>query len=151
MQKPRILDYALALLFVSCATAATKFPQDKFPQRKISVCGMNFLARVATTPDQQHLGYGHYPEPKKHEAMLFVFPEEEPRAFVMRDVPYDLDIAFFSANKKLVSHTTMTGASPLQREEALTPYPSDGPARYVVEMRAGTLKNPKHCTLRLEN
>ena len=63
--------------------------------------------------------------------MLFVFPDEQDRAFYMMNTPRSLDIQFYSADSTLINVA-----------EATTPYSldnvySDGPAQFVVEVEAG--------------
>lgn len=57
----------------------------------------------------------NHPPLTSKQAMLFVFDEEDHRSFWMKNVPYDLDIAFFDSNKKIVSITTMFGTSPMMK------------------------------------
>lgn len=65
------------------------------------------------------------------QAMLFVFPEEAPRSFWMANTPVPLDIIFVGADSHVVSIARRT--MPLSRNQVR----SDGPAQYVVEVRAG--------------
>ena len=65
------------------------------------------------------------------QAMLFVFPDEAPRSFWMANTPVPLDIVFVGADSQVVSIAKRT--MPLSREQVR----SEGPARYVVEVRAG--------------
>ncbi len=63
--------------------------------------------------------------------MLFIFPNEAPRSFYMKNTEFALDIIFINANNKIVS--IQKNAQPLN-ESSL---PSEGPAQYVVEVNAG--------------
>jgi uncharacterized membrane protein (UPF0127 family) len=66
--------------------------------------------------------------------MLFAFPEPAPLSFWMRNTLIALDIAYISADGRLLN---------IQRGEPLDPtgLPSDGPAQYVLEMKAGEMKS----------
>lgn len=65
------------------------------------------------------------------EAMLFVFNEEEPRAFYMKNTEFPLDIIFIDSENTIVS--IQKNAKPLDK----TSLPSEGPAQYVLEVNAG--------------
>lgn len=146
MQKHRILG--AALVFCSIAFAESQYEQEKLPRKKISVCGKNYLAWVPKTRAEHARGLMNFRELKKTEAMLFLYEEEKILRFWMKNVPYDLDIAFFDKNKKLVSYTQMKATSPLMKEGSLPSYASEAPAMYAVEVKAGMLqKLPDKCRL----
>jgi uncharacterized membrane protein (UPF0127 family) len=106
------------------------------------------MAWVAQKDEDRTRGLMNFRELKKTEAMLFIFEYEKPLSFWMKNVPYDLDIAFFDSKKRLVSYATMKATSPMMKDESLPAYTSDGPARYVVEVKGSTLgKLPKNCKL----
>lgn len=69
-----------------------------------------------------------------NHGMLFVFPDEDLRSFWMRNTYLPLDIIFISATRKVVS--VSENATPLTD----TARPSEGPAKYVVEVNAGLAK-----------
>ena len=66
----------------------------------------------------------------KNEGMLFIFPEEAPRSFYMKNTRFSLDIIFIDAKNKVVS--IQKNAQPLN-ESSLS---SEGPAKYVLEVNA---------------
>ncbi len=68
---------------------------------------------------------------KKEEGMLFIFPNEAPRSFYMKNTEFALDIIFIDSKNKVVS--VQKNAKPLD-ESSL---PSEGPAQYVLEVNAG--------------
>lgn len=63
--------------------------------------------------------------------MVFVFPDEQPRSFWMRNTLIPLDIIFVTADG--VIDSIAREAEP----QTLTSRPSRGPARYVVELAGG--------------
>ena len=65
------------------------------------------------------------------QSMLFVFPDEQPRAFYMKNTLIPLDIIYIGSNKKIVSFAE--NAKP--RDEASLP--SQVPAQYVLEIKGG--------------
>lgn len=69
-----------------------------------------------------------------NRGMLFVFPDEDTRAFWMRNTYLPLDIIFISSDRKVVN--IVEKATPLTD----TQRSSEGPAKYVVEVNAGMAK-----------
>ncbi|MDY8138575.1 DUF192 domain-containing protein [Aquimarina sp. 2201CG5-10] len=67
---------------------------------------------------------------QNNQGMLFIFSEETPRSFYMKNTEFALDIIFIDANNKVVS--IQKNAKPLD-ESSL---PSEGPAQYVLEVNA---------------
>lgn len=65
------------------------------------------------------------------EGMLFIFDEEEPQSFWMKNTKISLDIMFVNRNREIVS--IVKGTRPFSE----TPVPSEEPAIYVVEVIAG--------------
>lgn len=63
--------------------------------------------------------------------MLFIFDDADERSFWMRNTPLALDIMFVGADSQVVNIHQRT--RPLADER----YESDGPAQFVVEVRAG--------------
>jgi len=119
------------------------FAQDslaKLPQKKVFLCNEQFLTWVASTEETRQRGLMDFRQLKSNEAMLFIFENEQERSFWMKNVPHDLDIAFFKKNKELLSRMTMKGTSPLTQEAALPVYRSEGAARYALETVGGRLK-----------
>ncbi len=68
-------------------------------------------------------------------SMLFIFTDDEPRAFWMKNTLIPLDILYFDKERKLVS--MQLNAQPCKADPCAI-YPSDGSARYVLELPAGT-------------
>jgi len=69
--------------------------------------------------------------PDETSAMLFPFPQEEPRSFWMANTPVALDIFFVSADSQIVSIAKYT--KPYSDDQIR----SGDPAKYVVETPAG--------------
>lgn len=148
MSKSRVFCF-LVSSFLFFKVFAEESLKD-LPQKKIMLCNQEFKAWVASTDEARQRGLMNFRALKSDEAMLFVFETEEERTFWMKNVPYDLDIAFFKKNKKMLSKMTMKGTSPLTQEAALPVYQSRGPAQYALEVAGGRLKKvSKSCSLKL--
>ncbi|MAP55494.1 DUF192 domain-containing protein [Altibacter sp.] len=65
------------------------------------------------------------------QAMLFVFENEQRRAFYMKNTEFALDILFINKNNEIV--TIRKNAQPFDE----TSLPSEAPAIYVLEVNAG--------------
>jgi uncharacterized membrane protein (UPF0127 family) len=76
---------------------------------------------------RDHMAAGH--------GMLFVFRDSAPRTFWMKDTLIPLDMLFFDAGGRLVA--IQADAKPCQADPCKL-YPSGVPARYVLELNAGT-------------
>ena len=66
--------------------------------------------------------------------MLFVFQDDAPRAFWMKNTKIPLDMLFFDAERRLVSVQRNVPPCVTDRCPA---YSSGAPARYVLELNAG--------------
>lgn len=89
-----------------------------------------FTVELLTTYRQRAMGMMFRKELARDAGMIFVFPEEAPRAFWMRNTLVPLDIIFADAEGRIVN---IVAAKPLDE----TPLPSDGPAQFVLEVNRG--------------
>ncbi len=71
---------------------------------------------------------------KENRAMLFIFDEEKPRYFYMKNTQIPLDIIYINSKKEIVSF--IENAKPLDE----TSLPSNFPAQYVLEINAGLVE-----------
>jgi uncharacterized protein len=63
--------------------------------------------------------------------MLFIFENDEPRSFWMKNTYISLDIIFINSNKEIVSIQKYT------QPQTTSAIPSERPAMYVLEVNAG--------------
>jgi uncharacterized membrane protein (UPF0127 family) len=89
---------------------------------------------LALTRDEQAHGLMWRNELDANAGMLFVFKREEDRSFWMKNTPLPLDIIYIDADSKVVSVAANT--VPYSQ----TSLPSEGPAKYVLEVNAGYAK-----------
>ena len=66
-----------------------------------------------------------------NQGMLFIFEEERPRSFYMKNTEFALDIIYINSSKKVVN--VQKNAKPFDP----TSLPSEGPILYVLEVNAG--------------
>ena len=112
--------------------------QNSIDGKEISakISGVPLKLKVASTPESLLSGYSGKPEPKSGEGMLFVYQEETPLQFWMKDVNYPLDIIFFDSNMEYVHHCTMNPCGDLGDSD-LPRYSSNNPAQFAVELPGG--------------
>jgi uncharacterized membrane protein (UPF0127 family) len=67
--------------------------------------------------------------------MLFIHEVQAPQAYWMKNTRIPLDILYFDEDYRLVS---VQQRVPPCRSDPCAQYPSDGPARYVLELNSGT-------------
>ena len=100
---------------------------------RVTVAGEAFDVELAATPEQRRQGLMFRERLGEREGMLFVFEEEQPVSFWMRDTPLPLSIAFIDARGVIVHVADMVPYS-----EA--PVPSRYPVRYALEVNKGALE-----------
>ncbi len=73
--------------------------------------------------------------------MLFIHEDEQPQAYWMKNTRIPLDILYFDNDRKLV--TQQRNVPPCSGGNRCPSYPSDQPARYVLELNAGEAERLK--------
>ena len=89
---------------------------------------------VVSTSQQRAKGLMFRKGVGAREGMLFVFPSEDQHAFWMKNTLVSLDMVFVSRDLRVVGVVERT--PPLSEERQSV----DGPSMYVLEFRAGTVK-----------
>jgi uncharacterized membrane protein (UPF0127 family) len=100
----------------------------------VELKGQRFSVEIADSPDEQALGLMFRDELPDDHGMLFIFARDAPRSFWMKNTRIPLDIMYFNSELSLVSVSENT---PPCRIRLCPSYPSEGPARYVLELNAG--------------
>lgn len=91
----------------------------------------DFEIEIADNDYEIQTGMMYRKSLRPNRGMLFIFPEEQPRYFYMKNTEISLDIIYLNAEKKIISF--QKNAKPLD-ESSL---PSEGPAQYVFEINGG--------------
>lgn len=89
-----------------------------------------FNLEVADTEQAQATGLMFRKSLPADRGMIFVFKNEEPREFWMKNTYLPLDILYLDAKGKVVSIRPMEPMT-------TTPVPSDQPAQYAIELNRG--------------
>ena len=135
MPFPRLLLLALALLLSGCASAAGHW---------VEIGGTRIPVEIADDDAERARGLMFRDELAKGTGMLFLHDREEPQAYWMKNTRIPLDILYFDNARKLVAQ--QRDVPPCSAGNQCPPYPSNAPARYVLELNAG-----EAAKLKLEN
>ena len=122
-----------APLLMAFATSSFAASPPKTPA--VQLHGQRFTTEFAINNASRERGLMMRTELAADHSMLFVFPEDAPRRFWMKNTLIPLDILYFDGNRKLVS--AQPNVPPCQADPCPS-YPSDFPARYVLELPGGT-------------
>jgi uncharacterized membrane protein (UPF0127 family) len=100
-------------------------------RHELQVAGRTVTVELALTHDEQMLGLMHRAHLDPEAGMLFIFKDDQPRTFWMKDTLIPLDIIFLEADGTVQN---------VARGEPMVEVPgvySVGPARMVLELNAG--------------
>lgn len=90
-----------------------------------------FAVEVADTPSKREIGLMYRKEMAADRGMIFIFPEEYPQSFWMKNTPLPLDMIFIGADKKIVG--IVERAVPFSLDPRGVPTPS----QFVLEINGG--------------
>lgn len=149
-RRSALAAFALSLVFL----AAIACPSDARPREviRIAVDGHALDVETARTPEDRERGLKYRSELCDTCGMLFVFPDEERRAFYTRDVFFALDIAYFGADGRLLEVRTLaanggrlpeddadedSAGDPSFGERGPETFPSQQAFQYALAVKAG--------------
>jgi uncharacterized membrane protein (UPF0127 family) len=99
----------------------------------VELRGVRIAVEIADDHRERQRGLMFRDRLEKGSGMIFVHEREQPLAYWMKNTRIPLDILYFDAQRRLVS---VSQAPPCSAERC-PPYPSRGPAMYVLELNAG--------------
>ncbi len=135
ISKNRILllaRIALTLILLGCSSDKRFVTVQIFD--KSATRSINIAAEVVCNESTRSLGLMYRKHLGETEGMLFVFPGAEERSFWMKNTYLPLDIVFIDKDFRVDS--IIENATP----HSLEPRRSKGPAKYVLEVAAGSSK-----------
>lgn len=128
MSLARPLCAALALcLTTSCASAGN--------EAWVELKGKRFNVEIADEEPERQRGLMFRDEMPADDGMFFIHDELAPQAYWMKNTKIPLDILYFDDSLRLVS--AQQRVPPCSMGDRCPPFPSEGPARYVLELNAG--------------
>ncbi|ALN89905.1 hypothetical protein LG3211_0923 [Lysobacter gummosus] len=132
-----IRNYAMLkrfALLLACAAALVGCASDS-AESWVEVRGQRYRVEVAKTDESRQRGLMFRDEMAADHGMVFVHEAETPQAYWMKNTHIPLDILYFDSKRRLV--TQQRDVPPCSAGDRCPPYPSDAPAKYVLELNAG--------------
>ena len=114
------------LLLAGCASARSHW---------VEVGGRRYDVEIADTDAERERGLMFRDTLATDRGMLFIHEREAPQAYWMKNTHIPLDILYFDNSRRLVSQ--QRDVPPCSLGDACPSYPSQAPARYVLELNAG--------------
>ncbi len=121
--------FLLLLLLISCSAV----PSVKFDN------GTEFSVEIARTPEEKQKGLMFRESLSDDSGMLFVFENDAPRTFWMKNTLITLDMIFIDESMKIVE---IKADVPPCEEDPCPTYTSK-PAKYVLEINGGVAEQNK--------
>ena len=103
--------------------------------RWVEIGGQRYQVELADTDPERARGLMFRDAMDSGAGMLFIHDREEPQAYWKKNTRIPLDILYFDDERKLVAQRRNT--PPCSAGDACPSYPSEAPARYVLELNAG--------------
>ena len=127
-----VLQLSPALLFPACERDKSVAPAaTEYGVVRMQVGSQPFVLEIAATDKTRQHGLMHRQSMPQDHGMLFVFADEQPLSFWMKNTLIPLDIVYLDRGGKVVSISQM---KPLDE----TGIPSQFPAKYAIELNQGT-------------
>jgi hypothetical protein len=102
----------------------------------VELGGHRYSVEVADNDEERARGLMFRDQLAADHGMLFIHETEEPQSYWMKNTKIPLDIIYFDHAHKMVS---VAHAPPCSLGDKCPPFPSEGPALYVLELNAGTV------------
>ena len=125
-----LATFVLPLVGGDCS-ARKKEEKWPLPTVEMRLGGKTFTLEVADTDATRQYGLMRRDSMPADHGMIFVFPEERPLGFYMKNTRIPLDIIYVTASGKVDSVKQMQ-----PYDERTTP--SEGNAQYAIELNKGT-------------
>jgi uncharacterized protein len=97
---------------------------------RVQIGNETFALEIADSLEEHKRGLMFRDTMPADHGMIFLFSGERERKFWMKDTLIPLDILYLDAGARVVSIKSM-------KARDLTPVPSDGPAKYAIELNDG--------------
>ena len=101
----------------------------------VELAGTRYKVELATNDETRARGLMFRDQLAEDHGMLFIHDRQELQAYWMKNTRIALDILYFDDQRRLVSQ--QRDVPPCSAGDRCPPYPSSGPARYVLELNAG--------------
>ncbi|PJJ98851.1 ACR family protein [Lysobacteraceae bacterium NML03-0222] len=101
----------------------------------VELAGQRFTVEIAADDESRARGLMFRDSMPEDHGMLFIHDTQAPQAYWMKNTRIALDILYFDNQRKLVSQ--QRDVPPCTLGDRCPAYPSQAPARYVLELNAG--------------
>lgn len=130
---------SLAFLALSCGTSPAPSGKANTQQHPVLLLpdGSHLTLQLAADPSSQERGLMFVRALPDDEGMLFLFDEEGPRAFWMKNCEMPIDMVWLDASFRV---RDITHSAPPCRKEPCPTFSPKMPVRHVLEMRGGLAK-----------
>lgn len=127
-----IVLLSAALSLSACASASEPW---------VELGGHRYAVEVADDDAERARGLMFRDAMADDHGMIFIHDAQEPQAYWMKNTRIPLDILYFDDDRKLVAQQRDVPTCSLG--DACPSYPSNAPARYVLELNAGEAEKLK--------
>ncbi|PJK15005.1 ACR family protein [Lysobacteraceae bacterium NML07-0707] len=103
--------------------------------RWVELAGKRYTVEIADDDESRARGLMFRDSMPADHGMLFIHETQAPQAYWMKNTRIALDILYFDNQRKLVSQ--QRDVPPCTLGDRCPAYPSQAPARYVLELNAG--------------
>lgn len=132
--KAALIPALLLALLPACASAgSTAGSSSGLPW--VELAGQRYEVELATDDHSRAQGLMYRTQLPAGRGMLFIHDSQDWQAYWMMNTRIALDILYFDNNLRLVSQ--QRDVPPCPPRTQCPAYPSEGPARYVLELNAG--------------
>ncbi|MBN8539284.1 MAG: DUF192 domain-containing protein [Deltaproteobacteria bacterium] len=136
-----VLALVVAASFFNSQTFGADSPAPIFKKRKIEISGKTIVVEIADTDERRAHGLMFRNSLPKDEGMLFVFEDERPRSFWMKNTLIPLSIAYINKDKIITEVVDMQPA--ILGAARPKSYPSKKKSMYALEMNIGWFERNK--------
>lgn len=141
-----LLSILIMSIFAISITGCSK-PTIVNGKAVVTLDGTDYTLDIVADDPTRERGLGGVESLPKNGGMLFVFPNSQMRAFVMRDCLIDIDIIFLDPSGRIVAMHHMPVEPPqtetenaTQYEQRLKRFSSRFSAQYAIEIAGGRLE-----------
>lgn len=130
----KIVGVSILLLVITVLSQAVSAYFSP-PKAVMHLANARFEIRIADNDRTRIKGLSDTPDLPADEAMVFIFDNDSRHAIWMKDMNYPIDIVWLNSSRKVIDF--VTNVPPDSYPKVFLP---KEPARYVVELRSGTVK-----------
>ena len=128
--------FVTLLLLAACSTSQGANDSGTAPFRipvtiSASSGEVTFQSEIADSPTERNKGLMFREQMGEHEGMIFLFPDEQPRSFWMRNTLIPLDMIFVRADR------TILGIVENAEPKTDTSRAVEGSSQFVLEINGG--------------